>query len=220
MTAAQTMRARFLAAAEEIAAVYRDASGPIWYDGRHRIRDAYKALLELAAWIPDTEPGWLPYGDMPAAGIAAARRNAEKGLASPEVTLQLIRQVQALREQLTAIGGAHGVTDSDIGSMIAEGFATAWRKAVDSPESVVIWKLIKDMDRKEWGSVIDFVADPLIAMLREAERRPAAEAEGRHHLTPGELERLLADPAVQARLRELSGQPAGLPAEAGEDVTL
>jgi hypothetical protein len=175
VTAGTTLRARFLAAADEIAAVYRDTAGSIGFDGRQRIRKAHEALQELAAWIPDTEPGWLPYGDITEADLAKARRNAEKGLASPEVTLELIYQVLALREQLAALGGAHGVTDSDIRSMIAEGFATAWRKGTDTPESVVIWKLIKDMEPEEWGAVIDFVADPLIAMLRRADAETVAD---------------------------------------------
>jgi hypothetical protein len=177
MTAAETMRQQFLAAAAEIAEVYRDTSGPIGYDGRQRVQKAYVRLQELAAWIPDTTAGWLPYSDMPDKDLTKARRRAEDGWASPQVILQLIRQVLDLRQQLSAIGGTFGVTDDDIRSMLAEGFATAWRKAADNPESVVIMRLIKSMDPEIWGAVIDFVADPLIAVLREAGQHAEARTQ-------------------------------------------
>jgi hypothetical protein len=55
--------------------------------------------------------------------------------------------------------------------MLAEGFHTAFRKAVDHPYASVIHKLISDMPREDWGAVIDFVATPVIAWLRKAEAR-------------------------------------------------
>ena len=35
----------------------------IGYDGRKRVRAAHDVLAELGTYIPDTEPGWLRYGD-------------------------------------------------------------------------------------------------------------------------------------------------------------
>jgi len=89
----------------------------------------------------------------------------------------VLAEVEAAREQADAIKGAPGVTDSDIRSMLSEGFHTAFRKASDSMEASIAWKAIRDMDREEWGSVIDFVAEPLIAMLRQAEASQASGEE-------------------------------------------
>jgi len=171
MNGKPTQRQQFLAAITEIKDVYENASGPIGYDGRRRVRAAHAALWELGASIPDTPPGPLPLtGGMSDKDLARARRHAENGLSSPAGTLALISEILVLREQLHAIGGLHGVTEEDIRSMIGEGFHTAFRKAVDSPESVVIHKLIKDMDPQEWSAIVSFVSGPVIAALREAEQ--------------------------------------------------
>jgi hypothetical protein len=176
---APSPRRQFLAAAEEIEQVYRDTSGQLGYDGRQRVRKAYETLQQLGTCIPDAEPGRLTYGNMEDKAIAAAVRNAEKGLASPAVTLELTAQVRRLREELAAFGGPHGVTESTIRSMIAEGFHTAFRKAADSMEAAIAWKAIRDMDNGEYAAIVSFTADPIIDTLREAERRaktPAQEA--------------------------------------------
>lgn len=170
---AVTLRQQFLAAAAEIRAVYADTNGPIGSGGRQRIREAYALLYLLGSHIPDTLPGSpLTWGAMDDKDVAKALRSAEQGLASPQVTLDLIRELRRLRAELHAMGGPFGVTDEDLRSMIAEGFATAWRKGTDIPESVVIMKLIRDMDSEEWSRVISFVVDPLIRVLRKADGRP------------------------------------------------
>jgi hypothetical protein len=92
------------------------------------------------------------------------------GLLAPDMTA-VLDEVEDRREKAAALQGSYGVTDSDIRSMLAEGFHTAFRKAVDSPLATVIRKLIRDMEPGEYGAVIDFTAGPLIAMLREAEAR-------------------------------------------------
>jgi len=103
--------------------------------------------------------------------LARAQRLAERGYSSPADTLELCADLHRMREEADPVTGAYGITDSDIRSWLAEGFATAWRKAVDSPESVVIMKLIKDMDPEDWAAAIDFVADPMIRWLREAQAK-------------------------------------------------
>jgi len=45
-------------------------------------------------------------------------------------------------------------------SMLAEGFHTAFRKAVDSDEAWQVWKLISKMPAGDWAEIISFVADP------------------------------------------------------------
>jgi hypothetical protein len=90
----------------------------------------------------------------------------------------LIYEVETAREQANAIKGAPGVTGSDIHSMLAEGFHTAFRKATDSMESAIAWKAIRDMEDGEYSAIIDFVAEPLIAMLRRAEAEAGAPGEG------------------------------------------
>jgi hypothetical protein len=83
----------------------------------------------------------------------------------------VVSEVQRQRERDDALTDTYGLTDSDIESMVGEGFHTAFRKAVDSPEAVVIHKLIKDMDSEIWGAIVKFVADPIISYLREARQR-------------------------------------------------
>lgn len=169
-------REEFLAAAAGIEQVYRDTSGQIGYDGRQRVRKAYEALQQLGTYIPDAEPGQLAYGNMDDKAIAAAVRNAEKGLASPAVTLELVSQVRRLREELAAFGGPHGVTEDAIRSMVGEGFHTAFRKAVDSMEASIAWKAIRDMDNEEYAAIVSFTADPIVAALRYAEAKAADAA--------------------------------------------
>jgi hypothetical protein len=103
---------------------------------------------------------------MEASQIAQASLYARKGYASAEVTLALMYEVQDLRQQLDKVAIRPGLTDDEIVSFLGEGFHTAWRKAVDCPEAVVIHRLIKDMDPEVWGAVIHYVADPLITWLR------------------------------------------------------
>lgn len=91
-------------------------------------------------------------------------------LASVDVSA-LLTEVEHWQEQAEALQGSYGVTASTIRSMIAEGFSTAFRKAADSMESAIAWKAIRDMDREEWGAILDFVVNPLIGMLREAEEQ-------------------------------------------------
>jgi hypothetical protein len=87
----------------------------------------------------------------------------------------LLNEVERCREQETALKGSYGVTDADIRSMLGEGFHTAFRKAVDHPYATVIHKLIRELPDGDYGAVVDFVAGPLIAMLREAQKKEAAE---------------------------------------------
>lgn len=82
----------------------------------------------------------------------------------------LVAEVEDAREKTAALSGTYGVTDSEISSMLAEGFHTAFRKAVDSPFAAVIHKLIRDMEDGEYAAIIDFTADPLVSRLREAEK--------------------------------------------------
>ena len=180
-----TQRQEFLAAADEIRAVYQDTSVQISFHGRQRIQDAYRALYVLGSHVPDVPAGSpLPYGGMDDKDIARSLRHAENGMASPAVTLQLIAELRRLRMELDAIGGPSGVTDDDIRSQLGEGFHTAFRKAVDDPQAIVIHTLIDklrdDTDchgRSSWSAVISFVANPLIAMLRRAEAETLARAE-------------------------------------------
>lgn len=102
---------------------------------------------------------------------------AGQGFLVPDM-VAVLDEAEDLREKAAALQGSHGVTDSDIRAMLAEGFHTAFRKAVDSPFAVVIHKLIKDLEDGEYAAVIDFTADPLIAMLREAEARAKEQETG------------------------------------------
>lgn len=95
---------------------------------------------------------------------------ADNGFMAGDI-IEVVREVERLRETDRSLLGSYGVTDGDIRSMIAEGFATAFRKAADSMEAAIAWKAIRDMDGEEYSAVVDFVAGPLIAMLREAEKR-------------------------------------------------
>jgi hypothetical protein len=101
---------------------------------------------------------------------------AEQGVFGEDITA-LVAELERWREKGDAINSSYGLTDSDIHSMVAEGFHTAFRKAVDSPEAVVIHKLIKDMDPETWAAIIDFVANPIIRWLREAEAKAAEQAD-------------------------------------------
>lgn len=109
--------------------------------------------------------------------VARVRWLAECDLVNVDVTA-LLDEVEQQREQAGALQGTYGVTDSTIRSMIAEGFHTAFRKAADSVDSAIAWKAIRDMDREEWGAILDFTVNPLIEMLREAETQDKA-ASGR-----------------------------------------
>ena len=48
--------------------------------------------------------------------------------------------------------------ENELKEHLGEGFHTAFRKATSAPESTQIWKLINDMDDREWEKVIAFVA--------------------------------------------------------------
>lgn len=52
---------------------------------------------------------------------------------------------------------------------------TAFRKASDHPYAALIHKLIQEMPGEDWGSVIDFVAAPIVSWLREAEAQHNAK---------------------------------------------
>ena len=49
------------------------------------------------------------------------------------------------------------LTRDDFRSLLGEGFHTAFRKALDSPESAQIWKLIDVMPHREWSAILGFV---------------------------------------------------------------
>jgi len=51
--------------------------------------------------------------------------------------IEVVREVEHLREKDRALQGRYGVTDGDIRSMIAEGFPTAFRKAASSMEAAI-----------------------------------------------------------------------------------
>lgn len=63
--------------------------------------------------------------------------------------------------------GAELVDYATFRSLLAEGFHTAFRKAVDHPYAVVIHLLIRELRGQEWGAVLDFTADPLWGVLRD-----------------------------------------------------
>lgn len=81
----------------------------------------------------------------------------------------LLAEVERRQDEENALQGSYGVTDADIRSMLAEGFHTAFRKAIDHPYATVIHKLITDLPGEEWSAILDFVAEPLTAMLRQAQ---------------------------------------------------
>jgi hypothetical protein len=49
------------------------------------------------------------------------------------------------------------ISESDLRSMIAEGFHTAFRKGTDCAQAMPIHRLIAAMPDQEWSNVIDFV---------------------------------------------------------------
>lgn len=112
--------------------------------------------------------------------IERVRWLVEHDLASVDVS-ELLSEVENLQEVDRSLMGNYGVTDGAIRSMIAEGLHTAFRKASDSPESLVIHRLIDGMPHEEWRGITDFVAGPLITMLREAE--DAAKTEDQEDTT-------------------------------------
>lgn len=102
---------------------------------------------------------------------------SDQGLLSTDLET-VLDELETLREKVDALHGAYGVTDGEIRSMISEGFPTAFRKAIDTPEAGWIHKLIREMDPADWSAVIDFVADPIIGWLREAEAKHNQTAPG------------------------------------------
>ena len=46
----------------------------------------------------------------------------------------------------------------DFKELLGEGFHTAFRKGTEAPQSHQIWLLIGEMDNKDWGGVLEFVA--------------------------------------------------------------
>jgi hypothetical protein len=170
---ALTMREQFLQAAADIKKAFEAVRPDLSYPAIDQVRAAYAQLIVLGTHIPDLVPGSpLPYGGMDDKDVSRAVHNAERGLASPAVTLDLVREMRRLRVELNAMGGPFGITDAAIRSMISEGFATAWRKGTDTPESAVIWKLIDTMDPEDWSAVISFVVNPLLQMLHQADGHP------------------------------------------------
>lgn len=100
--------------------------------------------------------------------VERVRWLVDHDLATQDVAA-LLNEVEHWQEKAGALQGSYGVTDSDIRSMLGEGFHTAFRKAVDSPYATVIHRLIRDLEPGEYGAVVDFTAGPLIDMLHEAE---------------------------------------------------
>lgn len=49
------------------------------------------------------------------------------------------------------------MTRDEFQSMLGEGFHTGFRKAAMGSEADRIWRAIRDMDRGEWGAVLQFV---------------------------------------------------------------
>lgn len=82
---------------------------------------------------------------------------------------EVLSEVEDWREKADRITGAYGITDSELRSWISEGLHTAFRKGADHPYAVVIHQLIKDMPPGEWSGIVDFVANPLVTWLREAQ---------------------------------------------------
>jgi hypothetical protein len=178
-TTGTTMRQQFLDAANDIKTVCEAHSETLGYHGRQDIRDAYRVLIELGTHIPDIPAGSpLEYGGMADKDVAEAVKQAEKGYASPAAVLELTREMRRLRAELHALGGPYGVTESDIRSVVAEGFHTALRKRADSMEAAIAWKAIRDMDSGEYAGMCQAVAGPVISMLRAAEARAAELQQG------------------------------------------
>lgn len=98
----------------------------------------------------------------------------EQGILSTDLKI-LLQELQDYRDRENALMSNYGVTDADIRSMLGEGFHTGFRKAVDHPYATTIWQLIKDLPGEDWSAVLDFVSEPIIHALREAQR--AAEKE-------------------------------------------
>ena len=55
----------------------------------------------------------------------------------------------------------------DLASLIGEGVHTGLRKAIDSPQSSVAWRAIKDLPDGEWGIVIEFAMSGILPWLEE-----------------------------------------------------
>jgi hypothetical protein len=49
------------------------------------------------------------------------------------------------------------ISESDMRAMLAEGFHTAFRKAIDSPLAMPIHRLIGELPDDDWAAVLDFV---------------------------------------------------------------
>jgi len=45
----------------------------------------------------------------------------------------------------------------DVISLLGEGFHTAFRKIVQTPEGTEIWRLIQKLDDEDWMAVLEFV---------------------------------------------------------------
>lgn len=117
------------------------------------------------------------YGELDEA-VVRVRWLADHDFVNEDVKT-LLAEVETRREEDRALAGTHGLTDTDIRSMLAEGFHTAFRKAVDHPYAVVIRHLIKDLPPEDWTAVLDFAIDPVISALRAAEEQEKAGQEGR-----------------------------------------
>jgi hypothetical protein len=160
--------------ASELLTVSRPAEGWVGSeeDWRFRVERLARLLYRRGARAAlDHRHGELLEGDQLTDRVQWL---ADHDFLAPDVRL-LLNEVEALRELEDALRGSYGVTDSDIRSMLSEGFHTAWRKAVDHPYATVIHKLIRDLPDGEYGAVVDFVADPLINMLRQAEEKQETE---------------------------------------------
>lgn len=111
------------------------------------------------------------YGKLTDTGLARLTWLAQSGLLGKDGDLgYLLSEVQGWRDKADAFTGTYGMTEADLRSMVAEGFHTAFRKAVDHPYATVIHKLIRELPPEDWAAVLDFVVRPIVRQLREAQR--------------------------------------------------
>lgn len=150
--------------------LFRIISDPGAEDRDKRIRYLLRLIYQAGARA-QLDRGYHAQAD-PAGRV---RWLAGKGMAAEDVKA-VVLELEDLREKTAGLQGSYGVTDSDIRSVIGEGFHTAFRKAVDHPYATVIHKLIGDLPDEDWSAVIDFVSGPVTGMLRRAEA--AAKSEG------------------------------------------
>lgn len=67
--------------------------------------------------------------------------------------------------------GKQTINKEDMIAHLGESFHTAFRKAVDSVEGVKIHRLIRDMDGKEWGAIMEFVYECINMFVNVEEQK-------------------------------------------------